>query len=48
MTDIMPRVKIKTKGDISGIMRNVNDNKTMMNNVHLPHLKAKKVQWLDL
>ena len=23
------------------IMRNVNDNKTRMNSVHLPHLKAK-------
>ena len=48
MAEIVPSVKIKTKWDISGIMRNVNDNKTMMNNVHLPHLKAKKVQWLDL
>ena len=40
--------KIK-KRDIDGINRTVNDNKTRMNNVHLPHLKAKnvqKVQWL--
>ena len=28
--------------DMMRIMRNVNDNKTRMNNVHLPHLKAKK------
>ena len=35
--------------DIDEINRNVNDNKTRMNSVHLPHLKAKtvqKVQWL--
>ena len=35
--------------DIDGINRNVNDNKTRMNSVHLSHLKAKnvqKVQWL--
>ena len=33
-----------------GTYRNVNDNKTRMNSVHLPHLKAKnmqKVQWLE-
>ena len=39
------------KMDKMGIMRNVNDNKTRMNNVHLPHLKAKngsgwnEMQW---
>ena len=37
--------------DKMGIMRNVNDNKTRMNSVHLPHLKAKnssgwrEMQW---
>ena len=34
--------KIKKK-DKMGIMRIVNDNKTRMNSVHLPHLKAKNV-----
>ena len=29
------------KMDKMRIMRNVNDNKTRMNSVHLPHLKAK-------
>ena len=28
MVEIVPSVKIKTKGDISGIMRNVNQNET--------------------
>ena len=28
MTEIVPSVKIKTKGDIRGIMRNVNENET--------------------
>ena len=40
--------KIKKKRDKMEIMRNVNDNKTRMNIVHLPHLKAKnvpEVQW---
>ena len=29
------------KWDKMGIMRNVNDNKTRMNSIHLPHLKTK-------
>ena len=31
------------KREKMGIMRIVNDNKTRMNSVHLPHLKAKNV-----
>ena len=37
------------KRDISRIMRNVNDNKTRMNSIHLPHLKAKNVSgWKEM
>ena len=35
--------KIK-KRHRDGINRNINDNKSRINSVHLPHLKAKNVQ----
>ena len=42
MVGIMPSVKIKTKGDISGIIGIVNEIRQKSNSVHLPHLKDQK------
>ena len=51
MAEIVPSVKIKTKGDISGIMRIVNEIRQKPNSC-LPHFESqnvKEMQWvLDL
>ena len=41
MAEIVPSVKIKTKGDISGINEKFNEWDKITNSVHLPHLKEK-------
>ena len=43
MTDIVQSVKIKTKGDISGIMRIVNEIRQKPNSC-LPHFESQNVQ----
>ena len=41
MAEIVPSVKIKTKGDMIGIMGIVNDNKTKDEQCHLLHFEHK-------
>ena len=41
MAEIVPSVKMKTKGDMIGIMGIVNDNKTKDEQCHLLHFEHK-------